>query len=64
MTGLNNDIEGARPWTAFLERCRERKIEILGCDVEREPFPAPTATFDAVLFCELFEHLYGTRSTR
>jgi SAM-dependent methyltransferase len=58
VTGLNNDIEGARPWATFLERCRERKIEILGCDVEREPFPAPTAAFDAVLFCELFEHLY------
>jgi SAM-dependent methyltransferase len=58
VTGLNNDIEGAGPWAFFLERCRERKIEILGCDVEREPFPAPTASFDAVLFCELFEHLY------
>ena len=58
VTGLNNDIEGARPWATFLDRCRARKIEILGCDVERAPFPAPTATFDAVLFCELFEHLY------
>jgi SAM-dependent methyltransferase len=58
VTGLNNDIEGAAPWALFLERCRERKIEILGCDVERERFPIPTASFDAVLFCELFEHLY------
>jgi SAM-dependent methyltransferase len=58
VTGLNNDIEGAQPWVVFLKRCRERKIEILGCDVERERFPAPTAAFDAVLFCELFEHLY------
>jgi SAM-dependent methyltransferase len=58
VTGLNNDIEGAAPWEVFLERCRERKIEIVGCDVEREAFPLPTAAYDAVLFCELFEHLY------
>ena len=58
VTGLNNNIEGAGAWTAFLERCRERKIEILACEVERERFPAPTASFDAVLFCELFEHLH------
>src|SRR5262245_7614381 len=54
VTGLNNTIEGAVPWARFLERCRERKIEIAGCEVEREPFPVPTASFDAVLFCELF----------
>jgi SAM-dependent methyltransferase len=58
VTGLNNAIEGAVPWAVFLERCRERKIEIAGCEVEREPFPVPTASFDAVLFCELFEHLH------
>jgi SAM-dependent methyltransferase len=58
VTGLNNTIEGAAPWARFLERCRERKIEIAGCEVEREPFPVPTASFDAVLFCELFEHLH------
>ncbi len=58
VAGLNNDIEGAEPWAAFLDRCRERKIEILGCEVERDPFPVPTASFDAVLFCELFEHLH------
>jgi SAM-dependent methyltransferase len=58
VSGLNNDIEGAGLWAAFLERCRERKIEILGCEVEREPFPAATASFEAVLFCELFEHLH------
>src|SRR5437867_2823480 len=29
VTGLNNDIEGAGPWAAFLQRCAERKIEIL-----------------------------------
>jgi SAM-dependent methyltransferase len=58
VTGLNNDIEGAGVWTAFLERCQERKIEILACEVERERFPTPTASFDAVLFCELFEHLH------
>ena len=58
VTGLNNDIEGAAPWAVFLERCRERKIEIAACDVERNAFPLPTAGYDAVLFCELFEHLY------
>jgi SAM-dependent methyltransferase len=58
VTGLNNAIEGAQAWAAFLERCRERTIEILSCEVEREPFPLPTAAFDAVLFCELFEHLH------
>jgi SAM-dependent methyltransferase len=58
VVGLNNDIEGAAPWAAFLERCRERKIEIVACEVEREPFPLPTGSFDAVLFCELFEHLH------
>jgi len=56
--GVNNDIEGALPWATFLERCRERKIEIGAGEVEREPLPAPTASFDAVLFCELFEHLH------
>jgi SAM-dependent methyltransferase len=58
VTGLNNDIEGAASWRAFLDRCRGRGIGILACDVEREPFPAGTASFDAVLFCELFEHLH------
>jgi SAM-dependent methyltransferase len=58
VAGLNNDIEGAGQWADFLERCRGREIEILACEVEREPFPAPTASFDAVLFCELFEHLH------
>ncbi len=58
VTGLNNAIEGAGPWALFLERCRERKIEIASCEVERDAFPAPTGSFDAVLFCELFEHLH------
>ena len=58
VAGLNNDIEGASPWAAFLERCQRRGIEILACEVERQPFPAPTASFDAVLLCELFEHLH------
>jgi SAM-dependent methyltransferase len=58
VAGLNNDIEGAAPWATFLDRCAARKIEILSCDVEREPFPLPTASVDAALFCELFEHLY------
>jgi SAM-dependent methyltransferase len=58
VTGLNNDIEGAGAWSVFLERCWRRKIEILPCDVEQEPFPVPTASFDVVLFCELFEHLH------
>src|SRR5262245_134837 len=58
VVGLNNTIEGAGAWADFLERCGERKITILGCEVEREPFPLPTASIDAVLFCELFEHLH------
>jgi SAM-dependent methyltransferase len=58
VTGLNSDIENLVVWTAFLDRCRERKIEILTCEVEQESFPVPTAAFDAVLFCELLEHLY------
>ena len=58
VVGLNNAIEGAGSWTDFLDRCTERKIAILGCEVEREPFPLPTASVDAVLFCELFEHLH------
>jgi SAM-dependent methyltransferase len=58
VVGLNNTIEGARAWTDFLARCAERKITIRGCEVEREPFPLPTASVDAVLFCELFEHLH------
>lgn len=58
VTGLNNAIASSEPWAVFLGRCRERKIEILPCEVEREVFPAPTAGFDAALFCEVFEHLY------
>ena len=56
--GLNNAIEGGGAWADFLERCAERKIAIHGCEVEREPFPLPTGSVDAVLFCELFEHLH------
>ncbi len=58
VTGLNNTIEGAGAWTDFLDRCGERKIAIKSCEVERERFPLPTASVDAVLFCELFEHLH------
>ncbi len=58
VVGLNNAIEGAGVMTDFLERCGERKIAIKSCEVEREPFPVPTASVDAVLFCELFEHLH------
>jgi SAM-dependent methyltransferase len=58
VVGLNNSIEGGGAWSDFLERCAERKITIRGCEVEREPFPLPTASIDAVLFCELFEHLH------
>ena len=58
VAGLNNAIEGGGAWTDFLERCQARKIAIHGCEVEREPFPLPTASIDAVLFCELFEHLH------
>jgi SAM-dependent methyltransferase len=58
VVGLNNAIEGGGAWTDFLERCAERGITIHGCEVEREPFPLPTGSIDAVLFCELFEHLH------
>jgi len=58
VVGLNNAIEGAGSWTDFLERCSARKITIRSCEVEREPFPLATASVDAVLFCELFEHLH------
>jgi SAM-dependent methyltransferase len=58
VAGLNNAIEGGGAWADFLERCAQRKIAIHGCEVEREPFPLPTASVDAVLFCELFEHLH------
>jgi SAM-dependent methyltransferase len=58
VVGLNNAIEGAGAWAEFLERCAERKIAILSCEVEREPFPLATGSVDAVLFCELFEHLH------
>jgi SAM-dependent methyltransferase len=58
VVGLNNTIEGAGAWTEFLARCEARKIAIRSCEVEREPFPVPTASVDAVLFCELFEHLH------
>ena len=58
VVGLNNAIEGGGAWADFLERCGERKITIRGCEVEREPFPLPTASVDAVLLCELFEHLH------
>jgi len=58
VAGLNNAIEGAGPWADFLERCGERKITIHRCEVEWEPFPLQTASVDAVLFSELFEHLH------
>jgi SAM-dependent methyltransferase len=58
VVGLNNAIEGAGVMTDFLQRCGERKIAIKSCEVEREPFPVPTGSIDAVLFCELFEHLH------
>jgi SAM-dependent methyltransferase len=58
VVGLNNAIEGGGAWTDFLERCAERQITIRSCEVEREPFPLPTGSIDAVLFCELFEHLH------
>ena len=32
-------------------------LEVVRCDLEREPLPFADATFDAVLFNELFEHL-------
>jgi SAM-dependent methyltransferase len=58
VVGLNNAIEGAGSWTDFLGRCEARKIAIRSCEVEREAFPLPTGSVDAVLFCELFEHLH------
>lgn len=58
VTGLNNDVEGGASYDAFLARCAAAGIEILSCEVEEEPFPLPSGSVDAVLFCELFEHLY------
>ena len=58
VTGLNNAIEGGGAWADFLDRCGDRTITIRECEVEQAPFPLPTASMDAVLFCELFEHLH------
>lgn len=58
VVGLNNAIEGGSEWRTFLDRCQAHGIAILGCEVECEPFPVETGTVDAVLFCELFEHLH------
>jgi SAM-dependent methyltransferase len=58
VTGLNNAIESGDSYQEFLRRCRDRQIEILACEVEREPFPLATGSMDAVMFCELFEHLH------
>ena len=58
VVGLNNAIEGGGAWTEFLERCDAQGITIRDCEVEQAPFPLPTASVDAVLFCELFEHLH------
>jgi SAM-dependent methyltransferase len=58
VVGLNNAIEAGHDWNAFLERCRRHGIAIRGCEVECEPFPVATGSVDAVLFCELFEHLH------
>jgi len=33
------------------------ELDVRRCDVESEPVPFPAATFDAVIFNELFEHL-------
>ncbi len=35
----------------------ERGLDVRYCDIEREPIPYGTASFDVVLFNELFEHL-------
>jgi SAM-dependent methyltransferase len=58
VVGLNNAIEGGGAWAEFLARCAARQITIQECEVEQAPFPLPTASGDAVLFCELFEHLH------
>jgi SAM-dependent methyltransferase len=58
VTGLNNAVESGGSYEAFLARCAAAGIEIRSCEVEEEPFPLPSGSFDAVLFCELFEHLY------
>ncbi|MEZ0293833.1 MAG: methyltransferase domain-containing protein [Solirubrobacteraceae bacterium] len=58
VTGLNNAIEGGGAWADFLDRCGDRTITIRECEVEQAPFPLPAASMDAVLFCELFEHLH------
>jgi len=58
VVGLNNAIEGGGAWAEFLERCDAQGITIRDCEVEQALFPLPTASVDAVLFCELFEHLH------
>lgn len=32
-------------------------IHVVGCDIEREQLPVPDASFDVVVFSEVFEHL-------
>lgn len=32
-------------------------LDVSRCDIEREPLPYADATFDLVVFCEIFEHL-------
>jgi SAM-dependent methyltransferase len=58
VTGLNNGIECGGSYDDFVARCASAGIDILSCEVEEEPFPLPTGSVDAVLLCELFEHLY------
>jgi SAM-dependent methyltransferase len=42
---------------AFANSQAEFGFDALSCDIERESLPFPDETFDAVLMCEVFEHL-------
>jgi hypothetical protein len=61
VTGLNNDIEGAEVWTAFLEHCRERKIEILACEVRE--YTANELTYSSPFRARTSMTSGSTRST-
>ena len=58
VVGLNNAIEGGGRLDRVPRALRRPGITIRDCEVEQAPFPLPTASVDAVLFCELFEHLH------
>jgi SAM-dependent methyltransferase len=42
---------------AFANSQRELGFDAVACNIEQEPLPFADGTFDAVLMCEVFEHL-------